>query len=55
MLLLVKTTSNRFDEVDRKVREIHSYETPEIVALAVTDVSEPYLEWLRVNVASGED
>jgi periplasmic divalent cation tolerance protein len=55
VLLLAKTTRGRFDELDREVRAIHSYETPEIVALPVTAVSEPYLEWLRVNVASGEN
>jgi periplasmic divalent cation tolerance protein len=55
VLLLAKTISNRFDELDREVRAIHSYETPEIVALPVTAVSEPYLDWLRMNVASGED
>jgi periplasmic divalent cation tolerance protein len=55
VLLLAKTTRGRFLELDREVCAIHSYETPEIVALTVTAVSEPYLEWLRVNVASGEN
>jgi periplasmic divalent cation tolerance protein len=55
VLVLAKTTRGRFDELDREVRAIHSYETPEIIALPITTVSEPYLEWLRVNVASGGD
>ena len=55
VLLLAKTTSDRFNELDRAVREIHSYQTPEIVALAVTAVSEPYLKWLLASVASGKD
>jgi periplasmic divalent cation tolerance protein len=55
VLLIAKTTSARFDELDRRVREIHSYEVPEIVALAVTQVSAPYLQWLLAAVASGED
>src|SRR6266849_872173 len=46
LLLLAKTTRARFDELERKVRAIHSYETPEIIALAITDASEPYLKWL---------
>ena len=45
-LLLAKTTSDKFDELDRAVREIHSYDTPEIVALPVSAASEPYLKWL---------
>src|SRR5438309_7316744 len=45
-LLLAKTTSDKFDELDRAVREIHSYDTPEIVALPVSAASEPYLKWV---------
>jgi len=55
VLLLAKTTSASFDELDRRVREIHSYETPEIVGLPVTQVSARYLKWLQAAVARGED
>jgi periplasmic divalent cation tolerance protein len=55
VLMLAKTTSGTFEELDRRVREIHSYEKPEIVALPVTRVSGPYLEWLHKSVAAGED
>jgi periplasmic divalent cation tolerance protein len=55
VLLLAKSTSGRFDELDRKIREIHSYETPEIVALPVTQASAPYLKWLQEAVAPGGD
>jgi len=47
VLLLVKTTKTRFDELEAEVRAIHSYETPEIVALSVVAISNPYLTWLR--------
>ncbi len=50
VLLMAKTTRARFDELDRAVREIHSYETPEIVAVPVTAISGPYLEWLQAAV-----
>jgi periplasmic divalent cation tolerance protein len=52
VMLLAKTTLDRFDDLDRLVREIHSYETPEIIALPVTAVSEPYLDWLQEEVSS---
>ncbi|MFL6229933.1 MAG: divalent-cation tolerance protein CutA [Pyrinomonadaceae bacterium] len=48
-LLLVKTTAGRFAALEREVRPLHSYETPEIVALPVTQVSAPYLEWLTAS------
>ena len=50
VLLLAKSTSDKFEEIDREVRAIHSYETPEIVALSATAVSLPYLKWLDENL-----
>jgi len=50
VLLLAKTTLDRFYGLDLAVREIHSYETPEIIALPVTAISEPYLAWLQEEV-----
>ena len=46
VLLLAKTTRAHFDELEREVRAIHSYETPEIIALPITAASQPYLKWL---------
>lgn len=45
-LLLAKTTRAKFDDLEREVRALHSYETPEIIALPITLGSAPYLEWL---------
>jgi periplasmic divalent cation tolerance protein len=55
VLLLAKTTSGRFTEIDRRVRETHSYEVPEIVALPLTHVSQPYLKWLLAGVEPGDE
>jgi periplasmic divalent cation tolerance protein len=52
VLVLAKTTAARFEELEREVRSIHSYETPEIVAVPVTRVSAPYRDWLMDAVAS---
>jgi len=46
ILMLVKSTRDKFDQLEREVRAIHSYETPEIVAVPVSEISEPYLKWL---------
>jgi periplasmic divalent cation tolerance protein len=46
ILLLAKTTRDRFDQLEREVRAVHSYETPEIIALPVAAGSEAYLKWL---------
>jgi|SRR6266850_2487199 len=52
VLVIVKTTKSSFEKLEREVRAIHSYETPEIVALPLTAGSAPYLEWLGSNVKS---
>jgi periplasmic divalent cation tolerance protein len=49
-LLLAKTTADKFAELDHAVRAIHSYNTPEIVALPITNGSEAYLKWLETGV-----
>lgn len=46
ILLLVKTVRSKFAELDRAVRALHSYETPEIIALPIITGSAAYLKWL---------
>jgi periplasmic divalent cation tolerance protein len=36
----------KFEELEREVRALHSYDTPEIIAVPVVAGSAPYLEWL---------
>lgn len=53
VLLLAKTASGRFDDLVSRVTAIHSYETPEIVALPITAGAEPYLKWLAGSISDG--
>jgi periplasmic divalent cation tolerance protein len=46
ILLLAKTTRAKFADLEREVRALHSYDTPEIIAVPVVDGSSPYLDWL---------
>ena len=50
ILLVAKTRRDSFAALERRVRELHSYEVPEVLALAVTDGSAPYLDWLAEAV-----
>ena len=50
ILLLAKTIRSKFDDLEREVRALHSYDTPEIIALPVVAGSAPYLEWLRASL-----
>ena len=47
VLLIAKTTRGKFDELEREVLALHSYDTPEIVAVPILTGSAPYLEWLN--------
>jgi periplasmic divalent cation tolerance protein len=49
-LLLIKTTRRKFPEVAKAVKQIHSYEVPEIIALPIEDGSEDYLNWIAESV-----
>ena len=53
ILLIAKSTRAKFDELEEAVRAIHSYDTPEIIALPITAVAEPYLKWLRGSLSEG--
>jgi periplasmic divalent cation tolerance protein len=47
----LKTTAARVDALIARVRELHPYETPEIVALPVTEGDPAYLRWIASSVA----
>jgi periplasmic divalent cation tolerance protein len=53
LLILAKTTTDKFAELEKSVRAIHSYETPEIIAVPAGQISEPYRVWLIESVTEG--
>jgi periplasmic divalent cation tolerance protein len=50
LLLVLKTTRGRYPELERRIRALHPYEVPEIVALPVRRGSRAYLKWIRESV-----
>ena len=51
--LLIKTTAARFDAVRAAIRELHTYEVPEVLALPIERGDPSYLEWLARSVDAG--
>jgi len=49
VLMIVKTRKSLFDKLSEKVKEMHSYDVPEVIALPIVHGSEDYLEWLRAS------
>ncbi len=46
-LLLIKTLHEKYDELERFIKENHSYDVPEIVALSAEKISGGYFKWMR--------
>ena len=49
-LLIVKTKTSLLNELVRLVKEIHSYDVPEIIALPIVGGNQDYLEWIGKEV-----
>jgi periplasmic divalent cation tolerance protein len=48
-LLIIKTQKDRFEDLEKKVKSLHSYSVPEIVSLPIVEGSSSYLDWIREN------
>jgi periplasmic divalent cation tolerance protein len=51
VLVLIKTTQQSFPALRDRIKELHPYETPEIVAVPVVDGLPAYLGWVREQVS----
>jgi len=50
VLLLAKTKASKLPEILDLVREIHSYDVPEVIALPILDGNREYLEWIDKEI-----
>jgi periplasmic divalent cation tolerance protein len=50
ILLIIKTTAGRLDELRRRLSALHPYELPELLAIDVAGGNERYLDWVRMGV-----
>ena len=46
VLLIIKTTKDLEAEVYREVQNVHTYDTPELITLQITNGSKTYLDWM---------
>jgi len=47
VLMITKTQKHLFGSLMKRVKELHSYTVPEVIALPVIEGSEDYLNWLK--------
>ena len=45
-LCLIKTSEELFEKVETAIKKLHSYETPEIIAVPIVKGTKEYLSWL---------
>lgn len=49
VLLSIKTKKENFKKIQRKIKENHSYDLPEIIAIQITNASKEYLQFIEGN------
>lgn len=52
LLLIAKTSEEKFAALSQAVKKLHSYETPEIIAVPVVDGLKSYLDWIDESLGS---
>lgn len=50
VLLVVKTSAEKLEQLKAVLHELHSYEVPEFLVLEVSSGSQAYLDWLQAAV-----
>ncbi len=54
-MCVAKTAAGRYPELETAIRELHSYEEPEIVATSIVTGSRGYLDWIGESVDRSVD
>jgi periplasmic divalent cation tolerance protein len=52
LLLIIKTTDESYASLERRVKELHPYSTPEVIGFKIERGSEDYLRWLRESTTT---
>lgn len=50
VLLVIKSSKEKFAQISETVKALHSYEVPEIIALPITDGYKPYMDWINESI-----
>jgi periplasmic divalent cation tolerance protein len=53
-LIIIKSRDELFERVRKRVKELHSYEVPEITALKLEKGDPAYLQWIETVTAKGD-
>lgn len=51
-LLLLKTSQSRFTKIKEKIKKLHSYQVPEVIAFPIIEGEEAYINWFEATLNS---
>ena len=54
-LLIVKAKASLLDEIIALVKEVHTYDVPEVIALPIIGGNPDYLEWIGKELQERDD
>ena len=46
LMMVIKTQQNKFESVESRIKELHEYTTPEIIAIPIINASKEYQDWI---------
>ena len=49
-LIILKSTEDNFDSIEKIINGIHPYEVPEIISVKINNGNEPYLNWINQSL-----
>jgi periplasmic divalent cation tolerance protein len=49
-LLVIKSSAEKFAAIQVRIRSLHSYQVPEIIAVPISEGDPEYLKWLQASV-----
>lgn len=51
-LMIIKTRADLVSKIEARVKELHSYEVPEVIAIPIAGGAKSYLDWLLASTMS---
>lgn len=54
-LIVIKTVKRNFRKIQKRIKKLHSYEVPEIIALPIVEGEGDYLKWIDESIKAEAD
>ena len=54
VVMLVKTLKRKYEELEKEIYKIHTYDVPCIIAIPTYKVGKDYFEWIKGEIGMGE-